>query len=151
MLRNPPERKARNRCTSPYLTYHITITSFFDLTLTEAYRAGQKVFFSSCNKCFPRATNNKSTIMKQEITTETTPKFLPCNRYAYVLYMVLVVYLFIKGDYDWAFTNLGIALIFDPFDTTVKWQQRPMYQKAWLLVHLVFTFAGLIFIFFFNH
>lgn len=89
--------------------------------------------------------------MKQELKTETTPKFLPFNRYAYVLYMVLVIYLVIKGDYEWAFANLGIALVFDPFDTTVKWQQRPMYQKVWLLVHLALTFAGLIFIIFFNH
>ncbi len=89
--------------------------------------------------------------MKPELTTETTAKFSPFNRYAYVLFMVLVVYLFIKGDYNMAFTNLGIALIFDPFDPSVKWQQRPMYQRVWLIVHLTLTFAGLIFITFFKH
>ncbi len=81
--------------------------------------------------------------MKQELSTETTPKFTPFNRYAYVGFLVLVIYLFIKGDYEWAFANLGIALVFDPFDPSVKWQQRPMYQKVWLLVHLALTFAGL--------
>ncbi len=88
--------------------------------------------------------------MKQEPAVKTTSKFTPFNRYAYVLYMVLVIYLVIKGDYEWAFTNLGIALVFDPFDTTVKWQQRPMYQKAWLVVHVALTFAGLFFIIFLN-
>jgi hypothetical protein len=60
--------------------------------------------------------------------------------------MVLVLYLFIKGDYEWAFTNMGIALVFDPFNPAVKWQQRPLYQRIWLLVHLTITFAGLIYI-----
>ncbi len=86
--------------------------------------------------------------MKQEVSTKTTPKFTPFNRYAYVGFLVLVIYLFIKGDYEWAFSNLGIALVFDPFDPSVKWQQRPMYQKVWLLVHLTLTFAGLFYIIF---
>lgn len=86
--------------------------------------------------------------MKQELSAGTTPKFSPFNRYAYAVFMVLVVYLFIKGDYEWAFANMGIALIFDPFNPSVKWQQRPMYQKVWLLVHLALTFAGLFYIIF---
>lgn len=89
--------------------------------------------------------------MKQELFVETTPKFTPFNRYAYVVYMVLVIYLFIKGDYEWAFTNLGIALVFDPFDPSLKWQLRPMYQKVWLLVHLALTFAGLFYIIFLKY
>ncbi len=89
--------------------------------------------------------------MKQEISTKTTPTFTPFNRYAYIAYMVLVIYLFLKGDYEWAFTNMGIALVFDPFDPNVKWQQRPLYQKVWLLVHLTLTFAGLAYILFIKH
>ena len=89
--------------------------------------------------------------MKQELSAGTTPKFSPFNRYAYVVYMVLVIYLFIKGDYEWAFSNMGIALIFDPFNPSVKWQQRPVYQKGWLLIHLALTFAGLFYIIFLKH
>lgn len=81
--------------------------------------------------------------MKKELFTETTPKFSPFNRYAYIAFLVLVTYLFIKGDYEWAFSNLGIALIFDPFDPSVKWQLRPIYQRVWMLVHLAITFIGL--------
>jgi len=89
--------------------------------------------------------------MKLKSSAGTTPKFSPFNRYAYIAYMVLVIYLFIKGDYEWAFANMGIALIFDPFNPSVKWQQRPMYQKVWLLVHLALTFAGLFYIIFLKH
>jgi len=84
--------------------------------------------------------------MKPKLSSETTPTFSPFNRYAYVVYMVLVIYLFIKGDYEWAFTNLGIALAFDPFNPAVYWKQRPLYQKIWLLVHVTLTFAGLAYI-----
>lgn len=90
--------------------------------------------------------------MKQEeLSAKTTPKYLPFNRYAYVMYMVLVIYIAVKGDYESAFTNLGIALIFDPFDPSVKWQQRPMYQRVWLLIHVTVMFAGLLYIFFLKH
>jgi hypothetical protein len=84
--------------------------------------------------------------MKQELSAKTAPKFSPFNRYAYIAYMVLVIFLFIKGDYEWAFANLGIALVFDPFDPAVKWSQRPLYQKVWLLAHLALTFGGLAYI-----
>ncbi len=89
--------------------------------------------------------------MKQELSGKMIPQSNRFNRYTYALYMVLVTYLFIKGDYEWAFTNLGIALVFDPFDSTVKWQQRPMYQKVWLLVHVTLTFTGLGYILFIKH
>ena len=83
--------------------------------------------------------------MKEELTTKPTPKFLPFNRYAHVMYLILVVYLAVKGDYEWAFANLGISLIFDPFDPTVKWELRPLYQKAWLLTIVALMCAGLIY------
>ncbi len=73
------------------------------------------------------------------------------NRYAYAFFMVLVVYLAIKGDYEWAVTNFCIAVVFDPFDQTVKWKDRPLYQKAWLLVHAAVMVLGLILIFFQKH
>jgi hypothetical protein len=38
------------------------------------------------------------------------------NRIVYGLSLVLVIYLFVIGDYEWAVTNLAIALVFDPFD-----------------------------------
>ncbi|RAR47138.1 hypothetical protein [Flavobacterium lacus] len=39
---------------------------------------------------------------------------------------------------------LGIALAFDPFNKQQAFNERPIWQKAWLIVHLVlvFTFFG---------
>ncbi len=43
---------------------------------------------------------------------------------------------------------LGIALAFDPFDQKQPFNERPTWQKAWLIVHLilVFTFFGIAFL-----
>ena len=89
--------------------------------------------------------------MKQEPTFKTCSQTTRVNRYDYGFYMVLVIYLAIKGNYDWAITNLGVALVFDPFETTVKWQHRPLYQRAWLLTHVAIMLAGLLFLWFQKH
>jgi hypothetical protein len=86
--------------------------------------------------------------MKQAITSEQRIQSNRINRLAYGLYLVLVVYLLIIGDYEWAVTNLGIAMVFDPFDASVKWNDRPLYQRTWLLCHLTLTFAGFAFLLF---
>jgi hypothetical protein len=43
---------------------------------------------------------------------------------------------------------LGIALAFDPFDQAQKWQNRPLWQKAVLMIHLavVAVLLALVFI-----
>jgi hypothetical protein len=33
--------------------------------------------------------------------------------------------------------NIGIALAFDPFDPKQPFKERPLYQKGWLLMHVV--------------
>lgn len=86
--------------------------------------------------------------MKQAITAEQRIQSNRINRVAYGLFLVLVGYLFIKGDYEMAITNLGIAMVFDPFDASVKWNDRPLYQRVWLICHLTLTFAGLAFLLF---
>ena len=85
--------------------------------------------------------------MKRE-TPASIQNSTNANRLAYGLYLVLVAYLLVKGDYEWAVTNLGIALVFDPFDAKVSWAHRPAYQKVWLIVHLTVTFAGLAYLIF---
>jgi tetratricopeptide (TPR) repeat protein len=85
--------------------------------------------------------------MKQAITAKSKAQSKQINRYAYILYMILVIYLVFKGDYDWALTNMGVALVFDPFDPSVKWQDRPRYQKTWLLLHLAIMAMGFVYIF----
>jgi hypothetical protein len=84
--------------------------------------------------------------MKRELTHKSINQTRQVNRYTYLLYLILVAYLFFIGDIEWAITNLGIALVFDPFNPEVKWQDRLFYQKAWLIVHLTLTLAGFIYL-----
>jgi hypothetical protein len=84
--------------------------------------------------------------MKQELTAKCDKQSIQVSRFTYILYMILVAYLFFKGDLEWAITNMGIAMLFDPFDTKVKWQDRPLYQRAWLIAHLTLTFAGFLYL-----
>ncbi|MGZ5245948.1 MAG: hypothetical protein ACXWV5_02640 [Flavitalea sp.] len=86
--------------------------------------------------------------MKQELTEKQAAKSIKINRYGYGAFLLLVIYFLIRGDVENATINLGIALIFDPFDTNVSWQNRPLYQRAWLLVHVALTFAGFLYLIF---
>jgi hypothetical protein len=84
--------------------------------------------------------------MKQELTDKEKTQTIRIYRYTYGLYLLLVLYLLVRGDIENATINLGIALIFDPFDVNLKWQDRPLYQRVWLLVHLALTFAGFLYL-----
>jgi hypothetical protein len=84
--------------------------------------------------------------MKQELTARCEKQTVQVNRFTYILYMVLVAYLLFKGDIEWAITNLGVALVFDPFDAKVKWQNRPRCQKVWLIAHVTLTFGGFLYL-----
>lgn len=84
--------------------------------------------------------------MKQELTDKEPVRTLRINRYAYALFLLLVLYQVLRGDIENATINLGIALIFDPFDANVKWQDRPLYQRVWLLTHLFLTLAGFLYL-----
>jgi hypothetical protein len=68
--------------------------------------------------------------MKKDMT-------LPFNRLLYVLFIALTIYqAWIRQDFVDAASSMGIALIFDPFDPTVAWKERPIWQRAWLFFHL---------------
>ncbi len=51
----------------------------------------------------------------------------------------------LSKDMAIALGNFGIALAFDPFDQKMKWNDRPLYQKALLIAHVTVLFAGLIY------
>jgi hypothetical protein len=74
---------------------------------------------------------------------DVTKKF---NKIAYGVSVVLALYfLVISGDVSQAMGTLGVALIFDPFDQRIPYDKRPFYQRAWLIVHVVFVLILLIF------
>ena len=61
------------------------------------------------------------------------------NKYLYIGFVLLGLYeLLVKKSALEAATQLGIALIFDPFDATHNqpWQERPQWQKTILIIHL---------------
>lgn len=65
-------------------------------------------------------------------------------RIAYSVFVLLSLYfLLVNKSLSDAVTNGGIALVFDPFDQRVKWSDRRLWQKIWLLCHLALLLAGL--------
>lgn len=54
-------------------------------------------------------------------------------------------YAVFSQNYSDSAMMLGIALAFDPFNQLQPFNERPTWQKAWLMVHLVlvFTFFGI--------
>ena len=69
-------------------------------------------------------------------TTENKEKSLNLNKPAYILFLLTgLMFLYFK-DISQAVIFLGLAIVFDPFDISVSFNQRPFYQKAWLIVHL---------------
>lgn len=63
------------------------------------------------------------------------------SKIGYAAFIVLSIYFLITNQVMTAASNLGIALIFDPFNQQQKWNNRPMYQRAWLLVHVALVFG----------
>jgi hypothetical protein len=61
------------------------------------------------------------------------------NRWLYGGFVLMSIYFLFRGDFMTAASNLGIALIFDPFDQTIKWENRKTYQRVWLFVHFAIT------------
>jgi hypothetical protein len=67
----------------------------------------------------------------------------PFNKFIYIGFLLLGAYqsLF-ANDYMQAVSSFGIGLAFDPFDQDQKWNDRPTWQKAVLIIHLALV-AGL--------
>lgn len=80
-------------------------------------------------------------IMTAEKTkSQSEPKSMSrhFNRYAYGLFVLVgVITCFFSHDLMMGASMLGIAMIFDPFNPSVKWQDRKQYQRVWLIVHLL--------------
>lgn len=69
---------------------------------------------------------------------EEKRKAIPFLKYGYGGFVLLGLYMLVF-THEWmvGISNLGIALIFDPFDQKVSWSDRPRYQRIWLIIHLV--------------
>lgn len=64
------------------------------------------------------------------------------NKYLYIGFIFLGLFHAIaNNDYIQAASSLGIDLAFDPFNPEQKWNERPTWQKAVLIIHLTLTAA----------
>jgi hypothetical protein len=66
----------------------------------------------------------------------------PFNKVLYIGFLFLGLYQAIfSKDFIQAASSLGIGMAFDPFNPEQKWNDRPMWQKATLLIHLAIVAA----------
>jgi len=64
------------------------------------------------------------------------------NKIAYILFILLSIYqACFNKDFMQAAASLGIGLVFDPFNQDVKWNDRPYWQRAVLIIHLALVAA----------
>ena len=64
------------------------------------------------------------------------------NKFLYIGFLLLGLYqAIVSKDYMQAASSLGIGLAFEPFDTEQKWNDRPSWQKAVLIIHLALVAA----------
>ena len=71
----------------------------------------------------------------------TNPAPKNFNKPAYIIFLMAAIYFLVVKDFSQAATFSALALVFDPFKTTVPFTQRPFYQRAWLFVHVVISIA----------
>lgn len=61
----------------------------------------------------------------------------PYNKFLYIGFLALGFYqALLNKDYIQAASSMGIGLAFDPFDSEIKWNNRPGWQKGILFIHL---------------
>nr|MBI1229096.1 hypothetical protein [Cytophagales bacterium] len=84
----------------------------------------------------------EATTEKNERTTKQI------NRIAYTAFVFLGIYYFIQDDWATGVSQFGIALVFDPFDQKVSWNNRPLYQRIWMITHLILLLVSFIWMFY---
>ncbi len=75
----------------------------------------------------------------QSLQTNKKAREIPSvvYKWGYGLFIALsFYYILFTSDFMAGVSNLGVALIFDPFDQKIMWKSRPTYQKVWLIAHL---------------
>ncbi len=67
------------------------------------------------------------------------------NKYIHIAFIAYGLYVvFVEKNLETAFIYLGLALAFDPFNPSQKWNERPQWQRGILIAELVFTFLLMI-------
>lgn len=67
------------------------------------------------------------------------------NKFLYLGFVAFGLYqLFFKHSFGETAIYLGIALAFDPFEKTISWKNRPIWQRAILIIQLFLVFGCLL-------
>lgn len=75
--------------------------------------------------------------------SKSTLKFNPILYTALVL--VSLLHFFVSVDLMSGVITLNLALAFDPFDQHQPWNERPLWQRIWLVFHLSLGIGLLLF------
>lgn len=68
------------------------------------------------------------------------------NRIIYgTLIFISALHFFVLDDLTSGVITLLLALAFDPFNIQQTWADRPLWQRIWLLLHLIIGIAVLLF------
>lgn len=73
----------------------------------------------------------------------STPRQLP-NKYIYALFLIATIVFVCLGDKGTAIIFGGIGLVFDPFDPKIPFGKRPLWQRVWLMTHLLLVIGVVI-------
>lgn len=65
------------------------------------------------------------------------------NKYVYLVFVIIAIIFVGIKDFSSAIIFSGMGLAFDPFDQSVPFQKRPLWQRIWLFVHCAFVFVVL--------
>lgn len=63
------------------------------------------------------------------------------NKYIYTVFIIAAIIFVIRLEFSTAIVFAGIGLVFDPFDQSMPFPERPLWQRIWLVVHCVFVFV----------
>ena len=69
-----------------------------------------------------------------------TARQLP-NKFVYGVFVVAAIIFICVRDYSSFMIFGGISLAFDPFDQSQAFNKRPMWQRVWLVVHVLVVMA----------
>ena len=76
-----------------------------------------------------------------ETETNTKPAAKNFNKPAYIVFVVAGIYFLVMKDFSQAAVFWGISLAFDPFNKAIPFPERPLYQRAWLYIHVSISLA----------
>jgi hypothetical protein len=85
--------------------------------------------------------------MKTLLTQSAQLRSVKYNRIAYAGLLFAAIVLLLLRDWQNGFCMLGISLVADPFDYRITRAKRPLWQRSWLIVHLIILFAAMLYLF----